>query len=81
MLKIAAAVSTGLLALALASAAQAQEAPQDWGKGPIRHVLLISIDGMHAVDYMNCSTGIGAVNNGAPYCPALAALGRPASTT
>ncbi|MGA8595844.1 MAG: alkaline phosphatase family protein [Bryobacteraceae bacterium] len=76
MLKIAAAVSTGLLALALASAAQAQDASQDWGKGPIRHVLLISIDGMHAVDYMNCSTGIGAVNNGAPYCPALAALGQ-----
>ena len=24
----------------------------------IRHVLLISIDGMHAVDFINCSNGI-----------------------
>src|SRR4029077_15905976 len=34
----------------------------------IRHVLLISIDGMHAVDYENCA----ASNT----CPHLAALGR-----
>lgn len=33
----------------------------------IRHVLLISIDGMHAVDYQNCVQG--------GYCPALAQLG------
>jgi hypothetical protein len=33
----------------------------------IRHVLLISIDGMHAVDYTNCVSG--------GYCPNLAALG------
>jgi len=32
-----------------------------------RHVLLISIDGMHAVDFINCVTG--------QYCPNLAALG------
>lgn len=37
----------------------------------IQHVLLISIDGMHAVDFINCSQGI---NGGAPYCPNLAAL-------
>ena len=37
----------------------------------IRHVLLISIDGMHAVDFLNCSQGI---NGGEPYCPNLAAL-------
>jgi type I phosphodiesterase/nucleotide pyrophosphatase len=37
----------------------------------IRHVLLISIDGMHALDFINCSNGI---NGGAPYCPNLAAL-------
>jgi hypothetical protein len=41
----------------------------------IRHVLLISIDGMHAVDYINCKNGISTINNGAPYCPALAELG------
>jgi predicted AlkP superfamily pyrophosphatase or phosphodiesterase len=40
----------------------------------IRHVLLISVDGMHAVDYLNCSKGISGVNNGSPYCPNLAAL-------
>ena len=34
----------------------------------IRHVLLISIDGMHAVDYQNCTKG--------GYCPNLAALGK-----
>jgi hypothetical protein len=42
----------------------------------IRHVLLISVDGMHAVDYRNCARGIAGVNNGAPYCPNLAALGQ-----
>jgi hypothetical protein len=45
------------------------------GPTGIRHVLLISIDGMHAVDYLNCSKGMSGVNNGAPYCPNLAALG------
>jgi Type I phosphodiesterase / nucleotide pyrophosphatase len=41
----------------------------------IRHVLLISIDGMHALDFINCSKGIGTVNGGRPYCPNLAELG------
>ena len=41
-----------------------------------KHVLLISIDGMHAVDLANCAKGIGTVNNGKPYCPAMAALAR-----
>ena len=40
----------------------------------IRHVLLLSIDGMHALDFKNCASGISAVNNGNPYCPNLAAL-------
>jgi hypothetical protein len=38
-------------------------------------VLLISIDGMHALDYRDCARGISGVNNGTPYCPNLAALG------
>ena len=42
--------------------------------GKIKHVLLISIDGMHAVDFYNCARGIQGVNNGDPYCPNLAAL-------
>jgi len=42
----------------------------------IQRVLLVSIDGMHAVDYINCSQGVSGVNNGQPYCPNLAALGQ-----
>ncbi len=42
----------------------------------IRQVLLISIDGMHAVDYLNCANGISTANNNQPYCPAIAALGQ-----
>jgi hypothetical protein len=41
----------------------------------IKHVLLISVDGMHAVDFVNCAQGVSGVNNGASYCPAIAALG------
>jgi hypothetical protein len=41
----------------------------------IRQVLLISIDGFHALDYLNCSSGLPGVNGGNPYCPNLAALG------
>lgn len=40
----------------------------------IRHVLLISIDGMHAVDFINCSNGVSGANDEEPYCPNLAAL-------
>jgi hypothetical protein len=42
----------------------------------IQHVLLISIDGMHAVDFINCSKGISGINGGSAYCPNLAALGQ-----
>jgi hypothetical protein len=55
-----------------AAPAQAENASSASG---VRHVLLISIDGMHAVDFTNCSRGLAAVNNGNPYCPNLAALG------
>jgi hypothetical protein len=41
--------------------------PQEHGSSRIRHVLLISIDGMHAVDYANCVAS--------KTCPTLAALG------
>jgi hypothetical protein len=37
------------------------------GRNDIRHVLLISIDGMHVLDYLNCKSG--------GYCPNLSALG------
>src|ERR1700735_3285216 len=66
-----------LLSLA-AFAAVSVTAPNndaDWQHGPIRNVLLISVDGLHAVDYLNCSHGVAGVNGGASYCPNLAALG------
>jgi hypothetical protein len=44
------------------------------GSGNIQHVLMLSIDGMHAVDFYNCANGIAGVNGGNAYCPNLAAL-------
>jgi predicted AlkP superfamily pyrophosphatase or phosphodiesterase len=44
------------------------------GSRHIKHVLLLSIDGMHAVDFYNCAHGITGVNGGSPYCPNMAAL-------
>src|SRR5271168_4534657 len=48
------------------------------GSVNIKHVLLLSIDGMHAVDFYNCANGIPGVNGGNPYCPNMAALGQTA---
>jgi hypothetical protein len=64
-----------MLTLLLTVAAAAQDHDHDWDRSQIHHVLLISIDGMHAVDFLNCTKGIPTVNSGAPYCPNLAALG------
>jgi len=65
-------IAIGVLAIAAASAPKlfADAKPN------IRHVLLISVDGFHALDYLNCSNGIAGVNGGAPYCPNLAALAK-----
>ena len=63
------------LCVALVCVAHAED-NDDWNHSNIRHVLLISIDGMHAVDYLNCSLGIAGVNNGDPYCPNLASLAK-----
>jgi hypothetical protein len=65
---------TSLAALCAVSV-MAQENGADWQKGQVKHVLLISIDGMHAVDFLNCSKGVAGANNGEPYCPNLAGLG------
>jgi hypothetical protein len=65
-------LSLGLIGVTLPPAARANN--DEGGHTGIRHVLLISIDGMHSVDFLNCSNGISGVNNGAPYCPNLAAL-------
>ncbi len=40
----------------------------------IRRVLLISIDGMHVIDFLNCAEGLTDINGGASYCPHLASL-------
>jgi hypothetical protein len=66
-----------LLSLAvLGSMVAAIAQDNNFHKGPIKRVLLISVDGMHAVDYLNCASGISTINNGQPFCPALAALGK-----
>ena len=44
------------------------------GSEKVRHVLLLSIDGMHAADFYNCAHGVIGLNSGSPYCPNLAAL-------
>src|ERR1700685_3793194 len=46
------------------------------GTKHVKHVLLLSIDGMHAVDFYNCTHGIAGANGGDPYCTNLAALGK-----
>jgi hypothetical protein len=56
--------------LSLASAVAYAQPPE------IDRVLLISVDGLHAVDFANCAGGLSAVNGGKPYCPNLAALGQ-----
>jgi hypothetical protein len=63
-----------VLSLAAACSAASAVAQDSLGQGPIKRVLLISIDGMHAADFENCAKGISSINNGDPYCPTLAAL-------
>jgi hypothetical protein len=61
----------GLVALALASLFPLTAAAQ--GNSKIQHVLLISIDGMHALDFANCAKGVPLYGN-STYCPHLASL-------
>ncbi|HXC89804.1 MAG TPA: alkaline phosphatase family protein [Stellaceae bacterium] len=63
-----------------ASTALSAYADGDFGGRDIKRVLLISIDGMHAVDFANCTSGLAGVNGGSPYCPNLAALGETGTT-
>lgn len=62
-------------ALALGRVANAADTS---GPGPklIQHVMLLSIDGMHAVDFYNCSHGVFGVNDGDTYCPNMAELAK-----
>jgi Type I phosphodiesterase / nucleotide pyrophosphatase len=61
----------GLIALLLTSLLPEMSVAQSSGK--IQHVLLISIDGMHSLDSVNCAKGVPAFGN-QPYCPNLASL-------
>jgi hypothetical protein len=61
----------GLVALALASLLSSTAAAQ--GSSKIQHVLLISIDGMHSLDFANCVKGVPIYGN-QTYCPHLATL-------
>lgn len=63
------------LTFTLAPAAHGQNGGQSNDQNQFRHVLLVSVDGMHAVDFLNCSRGLSQVNGGLPYCPNLAELG------
>jgi hypothetical protein len=56
------------------------DAPGGLSDSAIQHVLLISIDGMHAVDFANCSRGIAGFNGDTPYCPNLAELAETGAT-
>jgi hypothetical protein len=64
-------LSLGLFALTVVSLFSVTVAAQTNSK--IQHVLLISIDGMHALDFVNCSKGVPLYGN-QTYCPHLASL-------
>jgi hypothetical protein len=64
-------LSLVLFALALAGLFSATAGAQNNGK--IQHVLLISIDGMHSLDFANCAKGVPSYGN-QTYCPHLASL-------
>jgi hypothetical protein len=66
-------VALGAMALGL-SGAWPFAANADDEARHVKHVLLISIDGMHALDFINCANGVAGANNGKPYCPTLADL-------
>jgi len=61
----------GLIALALAGLFSVTAAAQ--GNSKIQRVLLISIDGMHSLDFANCAKGVPLYGN-QTYCPHLATL-------
>ncbi len=65
-----------IAAACLIVGASAQGGDGGWDDSSIKHVLLISIDGMHAVDFKNCAEGVAGVNDGKPYCPNLAELSK-----
>ena len=78
---LAAACALGIVGLFAAAGPVRADPGQHHGhdhehENAIERVLLISVDGMHALDYVNCSKGIAGANGGEPYCPGLAQLGQ-----
>src|SRR5271157_5429664 len=67
-------VALGAFLVAASIQAYADPHGSDQHGHEIERVLLISVDGMHAVDFANCSNGISGANSGNPYCPNLAQL-------
>ena len=59
--------SLGIAVLVGIAAVSVMAQEKDLRKTPIKHVLLISVDGMHSIDFQNCSKGIAGVNSGEPY--------------
>jgi type I phosphodiesterase/nucleotide pyrophosphatase len=64
-------LSLALFSLVLAGLFSIPAAAQ--GNSKIQHVLLISIDGMHSLDFANCAKGVPLYEN-QTYCPHLASL-------
>lgn len=64
-------VALGLAFVAAGLPARAQSKTKT--SSQYQHVLLISIDGMHSVDFVNCFKGVSTSGN-QPYCPNLIAL-------
>ncbi|MBV8818453.1 MAG: alkaline phosphatase family protein [Acidobacteriaceae bacterium] len=60
-------IATSAFLICLAGSIQQADSQPRPDRSSMGHVLLISIDGMHALDYLNCVKG--------GYCPNLAALG------
>ena len=48
------------LPVVLAALSAGAAISQAQSPSPIKRVLLVSIDGMHAIDYRNCTKGIAA---------------------
>ena len=65
--------SAALCCVALSLTLTLTAVADDDHEGSIKHVLLISVDGMHAVDFLNCANGINDIE---PYCPNIAKLAK-----
>jgi hypothetical protein len=72
-MRLSRSLCVGVAAAALATLPALAQSAASKPSG-VTHVLLISIDGMHAVDFINCANGIAGVNGGDPYCPNMAEL-------